>query len=220
MNKSLRRTSFFLYRAINANCHDIGQVTISIFSEDVLLEIFDHYVAGADEAEQFEEWEILVHVCQKWRYVVFHSPLRLNLRILCSAGTPVREKLAVWPPLPIIIDSDQYGPSTSKCGQDNIIAALGHNNLVCQINMSISGSLLESVFAAMQKTFSALKLIWLNAIDDRAPVVSDSFLGGSAPHLRRLWLGHIPFPFPVLRKLPLSARPVTVSRRVLNRISR
>ena len=76
-------------------------MTIDILPEDVLLEIFDHYVAETNEGGEYQEWEILVHVCQKWRYVVFQSPLRLNLRILCSAGTPVREKLALWPPLPI-----------------------------------------------------------------------------------------------------------------------
>jgi hypothetical protein len=35
----------------------------------------------------------------------------------------------------------------------------------------------------MQKTFVALKELYLKATDDRAPVVSDSFLGGSVPHL-------------------------------------
>ena len=57
----------------------------------------------------------------------------------------------------------------------------------------------------MQKTFMALKYLELGTNDPMAPVVSDSFLGGSAPHLRHLRLCHIPFPFPVLRKLLLSA---------------
>jgi hypothetical protein len=75
-------------------------MTINILPDDVVLEIFDHYVAEADR--KFEEWQMLVHVCQKWRYVVFQSPLRLNLRILCSAGAHVREKLALWPSFPIM----------------------------------------------------------------------------------------------------------------------
>jgi F-box-like len=49
-----------------------------VLPDDVLLEIFDYYVA---EAGKYEKWQVLVHVCQKWRYVVFRSPLRLNLRI-------------------------------------------------------------------------------------------------------------------------------------------
>ena len=202
INKSLQRMSFLLRRTTTTNWCDIDRVTIDILPEDVLLVIFDYYVAEADKDFKYEEWQMLVHVCQKWRYVVFWSPLRLNLRILCSAGAPVREKLAVWPPLPIIIK--QYGPSTSRCGDDNIIAALGHNDRLCSINLDIPSSLVESVFAAMQKTFVALEDLMLNALGDWI-VIPDSFLGGSAPHLRRLWLMRIPFPFPVLRKILLSA---------------
>ena len=54
-----------------------------------LLEIFDFY---GDE-EHTEAWRTLVHVCQKWRNVVFGSPRRLDLRLYCTARTPVRETL-------------------------------------------------------------------------------------------------------------------------------
>jgi hypothetical protein len=180
-------------------------VTIDILPEDILLGIFNYYLAEADEDGKYEEWQILVHVCQKWRYVVFRSPLHLNLRIFCSAGTLVKKKLAVWPPLPIIIEQiiEQYGNSTS-CSKDNIIAALGHNDRICKIDLAIPGSLVESVFAAMREIYAALEVLRIVAIDYMAPVVPDSFLGGSAPHLRRLSLTRIPFPFPVLRKLLLS----------------
>ena len=207
-NKPLRCTCFLLCCATTPNWCDIGQMTIDILPEDVLLVIFDHYVVEADGRRKFEEWQMLVHVCRKWRYAVFRSPLGLNLRILCSAGTSVKEKLAPWPPLPIIID--QYFPrpaEISKCGQDNIIEALGHDDRVCQIKMNISYPLLERVFSAMQKTFLGLKVLdlYIDGNYDRALVVPDSFLGGSAPDLRCLRLTCIPFPFPVLRKLLLSA---------------
>jgi hypothetical protein len=105
---------------------------------------------------------MLVHVCQTWRYVVFRSPLRLNLRILCKAETPVREKLSVWPPLPIIIE--YQGFSISKCGEDNIIAAHGHNDRVCKMDLVIPSSLQETVLGAMQKTFVAQKYLRLDAL--------------------------------------------------------
>jgi hypothetical protein len=64
----------------------------------------------------------------------------------------------------------------------------------------------ESIFAAMQKTFVALKDLSLEVIHHHVPpVVSDSFLGGSAPNLRRLSLTRVPLPFPVLRDLLLAA---------------
>ena len=182
---------------------DIDRVTIDILPGDVLLEIFNHYVAEADKENGSEEWQTLVHVCQKWRYVVFRSPVRLNLRILCLGRISVREKLALWPPLPIIIA--QYGSSSSKRCEDNIIAALGHNDRVSKIEFIVPGSLLERVWEAMQKSFVALKDVDLTAYEDRAPVVSDSFLGGSAPDLRYLRLFRIPIPLPVLRKLLLSS---------------
>jgi hypothetical protein len=87
-------------------------VTIDILPDDVLLVVFDHTLA--DTKRDAEGWQVLVHVCQKWRYVVFQSPLRLNLRILCTAGVPVREKLALWPPLRIVIV--HYSLSISKRG--------------------------------------------------------------------------------------------------------
>ena len=103
----------------------------------------------------------------------------------------MREKLAVWPPLPIVEAEDDS--STLECGKDNIMAALGHNDRICKIDLLLpsSLSLLEIVFAAMQKTFVALKHLSLYAMCVArygAPAVSDSFLSGSAPHLRHLIL--------------------------------
>ena len=179
-------------------------MTIDILNDDVLLEIFAQYVAKANASGQYEIWQRLVHVCQKWRRVVFRSPLRLDLRILCSTETLVKEKLAVWPHLPIIISQSDFSTAL-KYGSDNIIAALGHNNRVCKIALTIPGSLLETVFASMRKTFVALKDLSLEVVLWDKPVVPDSFLGGSAPLLRHLSLTRIPFPVPVFWKLLLAA---------------
>jgi hypothetical protein len=208
-DRPLQRTYFLLLRATTADWCDIGRVTIDILPDDVLLDIFDHYLAEAAEYLcDAWAWQVLVHVCQKWRFVVFRSPLRLNLRIPCSARTPVREKLAVWPSLPylpIIVAEYRFSTSSTTAKWDNIIAALEYNDRVCEIDLRISSSLLESVFGEMKKTFVALKHLSLYAIGDRAPVVSDLFLGGSAPHLRYLSLTRIPFTSPALRELPLFA---------------
>ena len=205
IKKTRRRMPFLLRRAsleqvATATRCDIDRATINILPEDVLLIIFDYYVKNGG-------WEVLVRVCPKWRYVVFQSPLRLNLRIRCSGVTPTRERLALWPPFPITIEESDWKlrSSTLKYREDNITAALGHGDRVCAISLAVSSSLLESIFPAMQKTFVALEDLWLFTTDDKASVVSDSFLGGSAPHLRRLKLLRIQFPFPVLRNLLLSA---------------
>ena len=81
---------------------------------------------------------MLAHVCRRWRSVVFQSPRRLNLRLLCTpkrAKTPARNTLDIWLPLPLVIrdvDDIFYGELP---GADNIIAALEHNDRVGQIEL-------------------------------------------------------------------------------------
>jgi hypothetical protein len=140
-----------------------------------------------------------VHVCRKWRNVVFGSPRRLDLRLYCNAKTPVRKMLDVWPPLPIVI---VHIPG--KWSDDSIIAALEHNNRICELVLwHISNSLFEKVLAAMQQPFPALTNLQLGFEDETTPVDPDLFLGGSAPGLQKLYLECIPFPR--LQKLLLSA---------------
>ena len=55
---------------------------------------------------EVEGWQLLVHVCRRWRNVVFGSPRRLNLQLRCTHETPVKDKLDVWPSLPLIIKGD------------------------------------------------------------------------------------------------------------------
>jgi hypothetical protein len=161
-----------------------------------LLEIFDIYV---DET-WIEEWYTLVHVCRKWRNVIFRSPRRLNLRLYCKARTPVRETLGVWPLLPIVIMVYGY----EMWGVDNIIAALEHNDRVFQLNLiDFPSSQFGKVLAAMQRPFPTLTLLRLGLDDETSLVQPELFLGGSAPRLQTLHLDRIPFPG--LPKLLLSA---------------
>jgi F-box-like len=184
-------------------CNVVGQVTIDKLPDDALLEIFDYYVNSTqdDLFQRIEVWHMLVHVCRKWRNVVFGSPLRLNLRLSCSARKPVRENLNIWPELPIVIR--QYCRQT--CSLDNILAALEHNDRVLNIALGVTdNSQLQQILPAMtHKPFPVLTDLILGSMGDSAPEIPDSFLGGSAPLLRSLWLSRVPFPG--LPKLLLSA---------------
>jgi len=104
--------------------------------------------------------------------------------------------LDIWPELPIVIERLQ--------GVDNVIAALELNDRVSRIILNyVSSSELERIVAVMQDPFPALTNLLLWSTDRIAPLISDSFLGGSAPRLRSLGLGNIPFP--ALLKLLSSA---------------
>ena len=181
--------------------------------DDVLLEIFDFYVDKALDEDEIhkkviEGWQTLVHVCWRWRSVVFGSARRLNLRLVCTSETPARDTLDVWPSLPLLIrDSDH--PTEEV---DDIIAVLERSDRVVEINLfNVDGPELETVFAAMQVPFPELTDLLLHS-DDSSTVsaLPDSFLGGYVPRLQFLFL--IRIPFPGLPKLLLSATHLATLR--------
>ena len=181
-----------------------ARVTIDILPDDVLLEIFDFCVAQANLINPDNRWQRLVHVCRKWRYVIFESPRRLNLQLVCSGRVPVRETLDVWPLLPIIVHRIGHA-KYSTLGLDNVVAALERNDRIRQITLMpfIDNSpQWERLLEAMQEPFPALTNLFLYGVKP-APAIPDSFLGGSAPHLQILLLEHILFPG--LSKFLLSA---------------
>jgi hypothetical protein len=155
----------------------------------VLLEIFNFY---NDKEEWTDMWYALVHVCRKWRHIVFGSPRRLDLQLLCFPNTPVKETLDVWPSLPIVV----LGSGHKTWGVDNIIAALEHNDRIRRLELlDMTSSQLERVLATMRHPFPALTRLWLGpTLDETAPVVPASFLGGSVSPLQSLWLDCISFP--------------------------
>ena len=134
-----------------------------------LLRIFDFYV---DEAGL--SWHALVHVFRQWRDVVFGSPRRLGLKLLCTASTPVRETLDIWPLFPIVIKARCYG----MWGVDNIIAALEHNDRICQLDLfHFPNAQFEEILAVMQQPFPTLTdlQLWLEDAEVLLAPVPSSF---------------------------------------------
>jgi hypothetical protein len=77
---------------------------------------------------------------------------------------------------------------------DNIVAALEHNDRIYQLNLvDILESQFEKVLAALQRPFPTLIRLGLKPKDSSRFILT-SFLGGSAPHLQKLYLENIPFP--------------------------
>ena len=124
------------------------------------------------------------------------------MQLVCTAKTPTRTSLDIWPPFPIIIA--RYFWDLDDSGQDNIIAALEHHDRVISIDLECQNLFLVEKFSAVtQKPFPVLTDLVLRSSDEIAPVLHEEFLGGSAPRLRRISLENIPFlAFP---KLALSA---------------
>ena len=133
-------------------------------------------------------WEMLVHVCRRWRYIVLAAPRHLGLRLLCTAKTRVKEMLDIWPPFHIDLRACGLHP----LNEDNIIAMLGHNDRICTIVFAgMDKGSLRRLAAVMQVPFPALTLLHLESCCVAPTILPVSFLGGSAPGLRSLYLDDI-----------------------------
>ena len=172
-------------------------ISIHSVPDGALLEIFELCSKNRSDFLFFEKDVLgrqLFHVCQRWRYLIFASPSRLDLKLFCSPGTPVRKGLGWWPAFPIIVD---YNKVTSE-DEDNVVAALEHPDRVRRVTLSrITRALWEKLDAAMQKPFPALTHVCLTGptnIDERAPVLPRELLGGGTLRLKELDLDGMSYP--------------------------
>jgi hypothetical protein len=176
---------------------------IDVLPDDVLLEIFSFYLAEG----RSKTWHTLVHICRRWRSIVFASPRRLDLRILCTTGirATLKEMLDIWPILPIEIRANGRALEQSRGeGADIIVAALEHSDRVCQISFEyLPSSLWDRIAAVTREPFPALTELYIFAADETATVFPEAFLGGSAPGLTSCVLYGIAIPR--VRTLLLSA---------------
>ncbi|KAH8996938.1 hypothetical protein EDB86DRAFT_953602 [Lactarius hatsudake] len=196
-------------------------VTIDILPDNVFLEIFDFCLRDSTTPElkvipHMRKWQILVHVCQRWRRIAFASPRRLDLYLSCSYGTPVRCDLGSWPvTLPLAINYPSSLSRLTHHDEDSIIFALKRTSRVHRIDIHVPGPLSEKVADVMRRSFPVLThlhLAWdLDEMEEPSPgsrdvssVIPSRFLGGSAPHLQHIRLKNVPFPH--LPTFLLSAR--------------
>ncbi|KAI0289155.1 hypothetical protein B0F90DRAFT_1826689 [Multifurca ochricompacta] len=184
----------------NGTGEDHECVVINSLPDEVLLEIFNHHRLSTfpnGPTDDMWEWHKLTHVCRRWRYLIFASPHRLDLRLLCTNGTPVRRTLDCWPAFPISI---QYGgvvgrPPPALKDEDNIIAALEHPARTYKIQLALTKSLFDKLVALKQQPFPALEYFLLMSLDGgELSTLPSTILCESAPRLRNLFFDGIPFP--------------------------
>jgi len=177
---------------------------MGILPDDILIGIFNHYLDQSQSRDGSERnctgrvraedaWQILVHVCRRWRCLVFELSTFLNLLLQLTPRQDVRTMLDLWPPLPISIYSREQLHHGTK--RNNVIEALKQQSRICKIDIENPPN---SLMEAMKEPFpelTSLKLTWFDTREAPGPpVIPDSFLGGSAPRLRLLSLCEIPFP--------------------------
>ena len=168
-------------------------VAIDQLPDEILLEIFSFHMALSDGG--FEDaWHTLVHVCKRWRYLVFSSPRRLDLRLLCmNLDGTLTKSLDIWPELPIVIHV-YYGKFGQLPSVTDVISVVKRNDRVSKIHIENAPDTLLKEIAAISEPFPALIELQLSSHDTDPPILPDSFLGGCVPHLQSINLWGIPFP--------------------------
>jgi hypothetical protein len=127
--------------------------SICVLSDDVLLVLFGFYRVSSPF-----RWHRLVHVCQRWRRIVFSSPRGLDLQLYCTPTTPVRSTLDCWPALPIVVQCRKSPPAgLSPEEEDNVVAALQHHDRVRSIELQLTSSLGEKLSTQVNEPFSELE---------------------------------------------------------------
>ena len=166
-----------------------------MLTDDVLLEIFKFYIYERHvnywDFRHFDKWHTLVHVCRRWRNLVFTSPRHLNLQLLWRPKRSVKKMLDIWPELPICT----YDYGCRAVVTNNDVAALKLHDRVSQIRLfNFSNITWERYAPSMQYLFPMLTHLCLQPYSPIKEIISDSFLRGSAPCLQDLLLDGIPFP--------------------------
>ena len=151
----------------------------------------------------------MVQVCRRWLSVISAWPNFLDLKLVYGHRSCIKQS-TIWPTLPIIMTSIEFGSDSEPKHYHEFDFAVVHrnHNRICEIDFHLTRWELEGLnvlISAMQGPFPALRrLRLLSAVKwYQYPPVPDGFLGGSAPRLQSLQLDSIPFP--ALPNLLLSA---------------
>jgi F-box-like len=167
----------------------LPRVTIGSLPGDVLLEIFYAYYRESHNQNYrswCSDWLRLVHVCRRWRFVIFASPHHLDLQLLCTLTRPVRKMLDIWPEFPLMVDCCDYTAKPSEDHFDNLIAALERRDRVHEIRVrDLPGSLWERISTVAQEPFLALTTLEVAQSDGLA---SGDIFFNVAPNLQHLYL--------------------------------
>jgi hypothetical protein len=135
----------------------VSNTPIHNLDEDSLLQIFSSYWLE-DEKNWYLRlgWLILIHVCPRWRNLIYGSWSYLDMCLLLTNDSPSMDTLSHLPPLPLVIDySDRTGTSTRK-DEGNIYLGLQQHDRVRRVVLQAPSSKLSMWLEPMNKPYPML----------------------------------------------------------------
>lgn len=152
---------FLSSQGTSQDTEQLPKLTIDYLPDELLVEIFDFYRDRQDNEHRYQRWSIklewfkLIHVCKRWRSVMFASSSRLDLCIVLipergfSKGHMKTVMSRRFAPLPIYINykMDYYHSVTTK-DMGRIRAALKRPDRIRGITLIGSTTDLGQLFRA------------------------------------------------------------------------
>lgn len=192
-------------------------MTINHLPDELLVEIFDFYRQVIVQSYHLWptertwwsitlEWFELIHVCKRWRTIMFASASRLGLCLILTPEKGGNMKTILsrhFPPLPIEIH--YYRPVKTK-DIGRMLAALKRPDRIRRIYLIASTALLNRFFKATKGAFPALETLELGDQNSKELKIPATFLKGPDLHLRSLKLHSISLPSASVSRL-LSSTP-------------
>ena len=139
-----------------------GHSPIDTLSDDVLLCIFDSYRRKCSREFVVSNgwaswsWHKFVHVCRRWRRIIFAFPGYLDLRLGCNSKTDVEAALDIWPALPVSIHAILCDKDPDE---DDTISTLKHRDRIVGIHFwAFNCSQLKKCMALMCKNRFCFRL--------------------------------------------------------------
>ena len=195
---------FYLYRLFFSGIDDDPLLNVSWLYRLLFLAIDDDKdnLKGGKKLWVGECWWYkLIHVCQRWRNLIFRSASYLRLSLFCTMGTPVAYMLAHSPPLPLVINYDDGLSDITREDKERVILALKQRDRVRRVRLVIRFSTLRKLIVAMEETFPILEdlIVWSWS----GHITTLVALPFHAPHLRHLVL--VGFTLAIGSPLPTTA---------------
>ena len=180
--------------------NSLNVTSIHILDDDALLNVIylyrpvlidEHVDENAPLAEGWRWWYKLAQVCQRWRNLTLRSSSYLGLCLVCTYDTPVADKLAHSPPLPLIIDYSGYShcvvaeSSYLAAEEKRMILALKQRDRICRVRLSVPSPNLQKVVEIIDGECPILEYLYLS------PLVVDGTTFKLPERLQAPHLGHL-----------------------------
>jgi hypothetical protein len=115
--------------------------------DDSLLQVFSYYRLEEDNWNLQLKWRKLVHVCQRWRCLIFDSSSILDMCLRVTNKSPSLDTLCHLPSLPLVIDYSHgtwVGRARKRKYEDNIHLGLQRHGRVCRVALRAPSSSLRT----------------------------------------------------------------------------